>query len=303
MTNGNGGGKIVLVKQRTADAKKFQAEKGERKMKKLLALIVTAMLAIAACVGLTACGESNQKYVAKAIAGIDVEEYGYCISKTATNHDGILAAINAVIAETSIDEVVSYYTAKSKDETPSVNLNFADLSDNTAGTLDIYTCSGFEPYEFVDESKNVIGVDIYLMELVAEKLNMKIIVHDVDFDGIVGSIATKDNAIGAAGITITETRKQSVDFSNAYYSSVQYIISKDSEGFTAIKDLAGKKIGVQKGTTGCNLIQEAIDSGVLKGTGATILEYDTGAVAFTAMKQGKCDYVVIDELPAQKLVG
>ena len=208
-----------------------------------------------------------------------------------------------MIAETSIDEVVSYYTAKSKDETPSVNLNFADLSDNTAGTLDIYTCSGFEPYEFVDESKNVIGVDIYLMELVAEKLNMKIIVHDVDFDGIVGSIATKDNAIGAAGITITETRKQSVDFSNAYYSSVQYIISKDSEGFTAIKDLAGKKIGVQKGTTGCNLIQEAIDSGVLKGTGATILEYDTGAVAFTAMKQGKCDYVVIDELPAQKLVG
>ena len=271
-------------------------------MKKIMALIMTALTALGCCFAFTACG--GNKYVAKAIAGIEVEEYGYCISKTATKHDEILNAINAVIDETKIDEVVAYYTAKSKDETPAVQLTFADLSDNTAGTLDIYTCSGFEPYEFVDsDGSTVIGVDIYMMELVAEKLNMKIIVHDVDFDGIVGSIATKDNAVGAAGITITEGRKQSVDFSKAYYSSVQYIISLESDAFTAIDKLAGKKIGVQKGTTGCNLIQEAIENGVLKGTGATILEYDTGAVAFTAMKQGKCDNVVIDELPALKLVG
>lgn len=280
----------------------FRAVKEKIKMKKLLAILMTGLLIVGACATLSACG--NEKYVAKAIGGIEVEEYGYCISKTATDHDAIMDAINEVINEANIDEVVAYYTAKSKDETPSVTLQFADLSDNTAGTLDIYTCSGFEPYEFVDaDGSTVIGVDIYMMELVAEKLNMKITVHDVDFDGIVGSIATKDNAIGAAGITITEGRKKSVDFSDAYYSSVQYIISLESDAFTSIDKLAGKKIGVQKGTTGCNLIQEAIDNGVLKGTGATILEYDTGAVAFTAMKQGKCDNVVIDELPALKLVG
>ena len=51
------------------------------------------------------------------------------------------------------------------------------------------------------------------------------------------------------------------------------------------------------------LITEAIESGVLKDTGASIVEYETGAVAFVAMKQGKCDNVVIDELPAKKLVG
>lgn len=270
-------------------------------MKKLLAIIMASLTAVACCFALTACGGN---YVAKAIEGIEVEEYGYCISKTATKHDEIMKAINDVIKDANIDEVVSYYTAKSKDETPSVELKFADLSNNTAGTLDIYTCSGFEPYEFIDsDGQTVIGVDIYLMELVAEKLNMKVDVHDVDFDGIVGSIATKDNAIGAAGITITAERAESVDFSNPYYSSVQYIISLKDDAFTTVASLAGKKIGVQKGTTGCNLIQEAIDSGVLKDTGATILEYDTGAVAFTAMKQGKCDNVVIDELPALKLVG
>ena len=50
-------------------------------------------------------------------------------------------------------------------------------------------------------------------------------------------------------------------------------------------------------------LADAIESGDLKDTGAEIIEYDTGAVAFTAMKQGKCDFVVIDELPAKKLVG
>lgn len=272
-------------------------------MKKTLSLILAVVLLVSAA-ALVSCGKkSGTVYVAKAIEGVEVERYGYCISKTASNHDGILAAINAVIAETDIDAAVTYFTALSNGETPANTVASPNLSDNTAGTLEIYTCSGFEPYEFTDaDGSTVIGVDIYLMELVAEKLNMKINVHDVDFDGIVGSIATKDNAIGAAGITINDERKASVDFSDPYYSSVQYIISKDSEGFADLAKLAGKKIGVQKGTTGCTMVTEAIESGVLKGTGATVLEYDTGAVAFTAMKQGKCDFVVIDELPAQKLV-
>lgn len=151
---------------------------------------------------------------------------------------------------------------------------------------------------------DVVGVDIYLMALVCEELDMKMSVQDVDFDGIVGAVSTKNNAVGAAGITINDERKESVDFSNAYYSSVQYIISKNNEAFTSLEALAGKKIGVQKGTTGALMVADAIEKaeGALKDTGATAIEYDTGAVAFTAMKQGKCDYVVIDELPAQKLV-
>ena len=162
-------------------------------------------------------------------------------------------------------------------------------------------------------SGEVVGVDIYLMAKVCEELDMKMQVEDVDFNGIVGSVKTKNDAVGAAGITITDERKDSVDFSNAYYSSVQFIISKSSEGFTSLEDLAGKKIGVQKGTTGALMVDEAINgsfdkdgnkiaAGILEDTDAEVLEYATGAVAFTAMKTGKCDYVVIDELPAQKLV-
>lgn len=269
-------------------------------LKKALATVLAAVSVFGA-LGLTACGGKGS-YVAKKIEGVEVEKYGFAVGKNASKKTEILAAMNEVIAETDIDAAVKYYTSVSKDETPTVTLDFANLADNTAGTLNVYTCSGFEPYEFIDANENVIGVDIYLMELVAEELNMKIKVHDMDFDGIVGKVAQEDNAIGAAGITITEDRKKEVEFSNAYFDSTQCIISTKDQAFVKLSDLAGKKIGVQKGTTGALMVQDAIDNGELKDTGSEIVEYDTGAVAFTALKQGKIDFIVIDELPAQKLV-
>lgn len=269
-------------------------------MKKFLAIITSALLLVGATLGLTACGA---KYVAKEIESADVEEYGYCISKTATKHDAIMNAINTVISETDIDAAVTYYTQYSSGEETTVTLTFPNLEDNTAGTLEVYTNAGFEPYEFIDEDgTTVVGVDMYLMSLVAEKLNMKMTIYDIDFDSIVGVIATKDNAIGAAGMTITAERAESVDFSDPYFSSVQCIISAENQSFTKIDDLKGKVIGVQKGTTGWIMIDNAIKSGDLKDSGASLVEYENGGLAFTAMKQGKCDVVVIDKLPAQKLV-
>ena len=193
-----------------------------------------------------------------------------------------------------IGDIVAYYDAIYAEETPTVTLQFPDLSDNTAGTLEVYTNAEFAPFEFRDEDQNVVGVDMYIMELVAEEMNMKVNFHDIAFDAIVGKIAEEDNAIGAAGMTIYEEPMEKVDFSNPYYSTVQCIISKE--------DLEGKKIGVQKGTTGWKLVSDAIESGVLKDSGTEVIAYDNGPVAYTALKAGKCDFVVIDELPAQKLV-
>ena len=269
-------------------------------MKKFISMTLAAVAAFTT-LSMAACQKDQTKYVATAISGIEVEEYGFAVGKNSTNKTAILSAMNEVISTSDMSAIVAYYTAVAGGETPSVTLDFANLNDNTGGTLNVYTCSGFEPYEFV-VSEDVIGVDIYLMELVAEKLNMKLSVTDMDFDGICGKVATEDNAVGAAGITINDERKVTIDFSNPYYNSVQYIISKDSEAFSSLESLAGKKIGVQKGTTGALLVEDAIANGVLKDTGAEMIEYDTGAVAYVAMKQSKIDYVVIDELPAQALV-
>jgi ABC-type amino acid transport substrate-binding protein len=269
-------------------------------MKKLISL---ALATVAACgaFALTSCS-GNTKYVATDIAAESNEEYAFAIGKTATKKTEILAAMDKVIAEISIDDIVTYYTAIEASETPSVSLNFANLSDNTGDTLQVYTNAEFAPFEFRDEDNKIVGVDMYIMELVAEELNMKINFNDIAFDAIVGKVAAEDNAIGAAGMTVTEERLLEVDFSSTYFSTVQSIISTEKEAFSSLEDLKGKKIGVQKGTTGWILVDEAINNGVLKGTGAEVITYDSGAVAYTALKAGKCDAVVIDKLPANKLV-
>ena len=269
-------------------------------MKKLLTLVLTLVIALSCVAGLTACG-GGAKYVANAVDGVEVEESGFAIGKNSSKKADILAAMNKVIAETDIQKAVDYYTAIYKEETPTVSIELPNLADNTAGTLNVYTESGFAPYEFVNNE--VIGVDMYLMSLVCEELNMQIKITDMLFDGICGKVATEDNAVGAAGITINAERQETLDFSNPYFSSMQYIISKEDQAFTKLSQLAGKKIGVQKGTTGAFMVEEAINNGELKDTGATMVEYESGPVAYTALKTGKIDFVVLDKLPALSLVG
>ena len=269
-------------------------------MKKFISLALAAF-AVCTTFALASCN-AKATYVATDIVSADNEEYGFVISKTASKKAEVVAAMNKVIGEISIDDIVEYYTAVEEGTTPSVTLNFANLADNTGDTLQVYTNAEFPPFDFRDEDNNVVGVDMYIMELVAEELNMKVNFNDIAFDAVIGKVAMEDNAIGASGITITDERKEEVDFSEAYFSTVQSIISKDSEAFANLADLKGKKIGVQKGTTGWFLVDEAIKSGVLKDTGAEVITYDSGAVAYTALKAGKCDAVVIDKLPANKLV-
>ncbi len=269
-------------------------------MKKFLTIILSCVLALVMMVATVGC--SGTKYVANAIAGIEVEYFGFAVGKNSTKKAEILNAMNEVIAETNVDKVVSYYYSIYQETTPTETLQFPNLNDNTNGELKVYTESGFAPYEFVDDNNNLIGVDIYLMSLVCEKLNMTLKVTDMLFDGICGKVATEDNAVGAAGITITDERKETLDFSNPYDNSVQHIISTKDQAYTKLEQLVGKKIGVQKGTTGAFLIEEAINEGILKDTGATVVEYDSGPIAFTALKTGKIDFVVLDKLPALSLV-
>ena len=83
------------------------------------------------------------------IPRIEVEEYGLCVSKTSTLNADIIAAMNKVIAETDMSNVVAYYTSIANGEEPTVTIKAVNLADNKGETLVVYTCSGFEPYEFI----------------------------------------------------------------------------------------------------------------------------------------------------------
>ena len=167
-----------------------------------------------------------------------------------------------------------------------------------AGKLVVYTEAGFAPYEFVYNNE-IVGVDIEIMQKVADKLGVELVIEDVLFDSITGAVHSGKADVGAAGITINAERAEEVDFSIPYTQTEQYVVVlATNESVTSAESLKGKTVGVQQGTTSDFLVEDMIADGTMAG--ATLTPYDAPAVAAAAL--GKIDAVVTDKLTAQIIV-
>ena len=166
----------------------------------------------------------------------------------------------------------------------------------------------FAPFEFY-ENREIVGVDIDIVNRVAKKLNKNIVVKNVEFDVIVDNVeAGRIADAGAAGLTITPARSEKVDFTIPYYDSVQYVIY-NSEMPPSLRDdhvvwegLAGSRLGSQIGSTGYLFIDDEIKNGVLAGTGTTLKGIDSHQLAADAILAHIIDYAVADELAAKYIV-
>ena len=186
-------------------------------------------------------------------------------------------------------------------------------------TIYVDTNAYFAPFEYYDENLNIAGVDVDIMNMVGKKLGKKVKFENTEFDAVIPNVADGSKYdCGAAGITITDARKEQVDFSNPYFTSVQYVIcsadyeiahatSTDGKNVEYVlwSSLAGKKIGYQRDTTGDIYVNLEIDgeegyTGELHGSGATGTGYDSAQLAVDAI--GQIDVVVVDKLPAQYIV-
>ena len=195
-------------------------------------------------------------------------------------------------------------------------------------TIYVDTNAFFAPFEYYDENLNIAGVDVDIMNMVGKKLGKKVKFENTDFEVIIPNVAsgTKYDC-GAAGITITEAREKQVNFSNPYFTSVQYVIvSSDTEiahatsadgknvEYVLWSALAGKKIGYQRDTTGDIYVNLEIEGekgetpdddyiGALQGTNAEGVPYDNAQLAVDAIKANQVNAVVVDKLPAEYIVG
>ncbi len=168
-----------------------------------------------------------------------------------------------------------------------------------AGKLVVYTEAGFAPYEFIYNNE-IVGVDIEIMKEVAKKLGVKAEVSDVDFNTICASVKSGKADVGAAGITINDDRKLSVDFSMPYSTTEQYIIvAENNDTIKTLEDLSGKKIGVQEGTTSDSAVNKLISDKVVTDT--VVTGYKSPAIA-AASVPNKIDAVVTDKLTAELIV-
>ncbi len=172
----------------------------------------------------------------------------------------------------------------------------------TDGVLVMATNAAFPPYEYV-EGGEYAGIDVEIAEKIAEKLGMTLEIKDVEFGSIVGGVQTGKFDMGMAGMTVTEERLQSVNFSTSYATGIQVVIVAEDSAITSLDDLVADgsmKFGVQQDTTGDIYASDTVDNG---GYGEeNVVRYKTGADAVQALKTGKVDAVIIDNEPAKSFV-
>ena len=177
-----------------------------------------------------------------------------------------------------------------------------------AETLKMGTNASFPPYEFYDdETGKIVGIDAEVAAAICEKLGYELEIVDMDFDAIIPAITTGKIDFGMAGMTVTEERKQSVDFSESYATGVQVIIVRDDSDITSADDIVAKiengediQIGCQNATTGYIYASDTIENG---GFGDEHVQaFPKGADAVQALVTGKIDCVIIDNEPAKAFV-
>ncbi len=169
-----------------------------------------------------------------------------------------------------------------------------DAPETDSKVITMATSADFEPYEYY-ENDEIVGIDIDIMNAVCEKIGMELKPEDMSFDSVIGAAQTGKADIAMSGITITEDRKNMVNFTIPYTSTTQSIIVVAGSEITKKADLEGKKIGVQINTTGDTQVTEEFGD-------EAVDRYQNGALAVESLKNGKIDCVVIDGEVAKALV-
>ena len=254
-------------------------------------------------------GDGNKtadKVTAKVInINLTDEDYAFGVDK---DQPELLAKTNEfiqeIVANGKFDEICNRYFGDGE-PTP---VTSAEL-DTSKDQLVVATNAGFEPFEYMDGDKYV-GIDMEIAALLAKELGKELVINNMEFDAVCTSVGQHKCDIAMAGLTVNESRKEYVEFSDSYYkASQQIIVPSNNTEFDACKTaddvvaiLNGKdastKIGVQNGTTGQKYLQGDAEW-EFDGFKVSCIGYKNGSLAVQDMLNGNLDFVVIDAAPAK----
>lgn len=175
-------------------------------------------------------------------------------------------------------------------ESPTANID----AIKSKGKIVMLTNAEFPPFEYVGKKGNIEGIDIDVANEIASDLGVELEVIDMNFDFLIESIKSNKGDFAAAGLTITPEREQQVYFSIKYITSSQYMIVKNGSTLTP-DELYDATIAVQESTKGDFYATDEIEC-------KNILRFKSAIEAGQALISGKCDAVILDELPAYSIV-
>ena len=156
------------------------------------------------------------------------------------------------------------------------------------------TNAEFPPYEYHD-GNNIIGIDIDIINAIAAMKGFDVEIMDIAFDATIPAVMSGKADFAMSGMTVTEDRKQNVDFTHTYQTAIQSVIVGPDSGIKTIDDLKGKKVGVIEGYTGDLYATEDFGE-------EHILRYHKNTDGFQGLKSGRIDAFIIDDQVAKALV-
>lgn len=171
----------------------------------------------------------------------------------------------------------------------------AELSTVEPGKLIMSTNAAFPPYEMTTDSGEFEGIDIETAQAIADKLGLELQIDDMDFDAALLAVQQGKADMVMAGVTVTDERQNVMDFTDSYATGIQSIIVKEDSDIASVDDLAGKKIGTQRGTTGYLYCSDGFGD-------ENVVAYDNGLTAVQMLNNGQVDCVVIDNAPAKEFI-
>ncbi|MBQ7638297.1 MAG: transporter substrate-binding domain-containing protein [Clostridia bacterium] len=290
------------------------------KLTKIIALILAltfALTAFAACAGKTTTEDQSSESQADVAAAAKVktvdisltdELYAFGVNK---DQPELLEKTNEYIAQIKADGTLEAIVAKYFSENGSPAVVKSAEEDSSKDQLVVATNAAFPPFEST-EGADYTGIDMEIMDGLAKFLGKELVIKNVAFEAVFSTVDAGYADITASGITVNESRKEFVNFTDTYYTASQIIIAKaDDAAFDACATLEEVEavlnglgtdvtIGVQKGTTGQYYVEGDADW-EFPGLPCSCKAYDSGALAVNDLVNGNIKYVIIDEAPAKSI--
>ncbi len=164
----------------------------------------------------------------------------------------------------------------------------------SSGTLTVCTDAPYKPFEYPDKSSptGYTGFDMEIVDAIAKSMDLDVSIKDSGFDGLQSgaSLAAGQCDMVASAMTITDEREQNLDFSDPYYDSKQSLLAPAGSDIASIDDLAGKKVGVQQGTTGATYAKDNVPEGT------NLVSFPSDAELYASIESGGVD-AVLQDLP------
>jgi len=206
-------------------------------------------------------------------------------------------ATTAATAAATVAATIAPTTAAAATAAATKAATSAPKACAAGNVLKVASDASYPPFENVDAKKQIVGFDVDLLTAIAKSQGLDVTFTNENFSTIFAKLAQGDYDAVISAATITEERSKTVDFSNPYFISSQSITVRkaDISKYKTLDDLAGLKIGVQKGTTGEELVTGKVKNATASG-------YELAPQALQALSNKDVDAVVIDTPVALNII-